>query len=60
MKELITCVSNPDDLVLDPFMGSGSTCVACAELGRRYIGIELEEKYYEIANKRIQNIELQK
>lgn len=60
LKELITCVSNPNDLILDPFMGSGSTCVACAELGRRYIGIELEDKYYEIANKRIQNIELLK
>lgn len=60
LKELISCVSNPNDLVLDPFMGSGSTCVACAELGRRYIGIELDDKYYEIANKRIQNIEEQK
>jgi len=39
--------------ILDPFMGSGTTGVACAKLGRRFIGIELEEKYFNIAVKRI-------
>ena len=39
---------------LDPFMGSGTTGVACANLGRRFIGIEIEEKYFSIACKRIE------
>lgn len=41
-------------LVLDPFMGSGTTGVACAKIGRKFIGIELEEKYFDIACKRIE------
>ena len=40
--------------ILDPFMGSGTTGVACAELGRKFIGIEIEEKYFDIACKRIE------
>lgn len=40
--------------VLDPFMGSGTTGVACAKLGRKFIGIELEPKYFDIACKRIE------
>lgn len=40
--------------ILDPFMGSGTTGVACAKLGRKFIGIELEEKYFDIACKRIE------
>ena len=43
------------DSVLDPFMGSGTTGVACVRLGRRFIGIELEPKYFEIAKRRIQD-----
>jgi len=46
-------VSFTRGLVLDPFMGSGATGVACAKLGRRFIGIEIEEKYFSIACKRI-------
>mgnify|MGYP003151685809 CR=1 FL=1 len=41
--------------ILDPFMGSGTTGVACAKLGRKFIGIELEPKYFDIACKRIEN-----
>ena len=39
--------------VLDPFMGSGTTGVACVKLGRKFIGIEIEPKYFDIACKRI-------
>ena len=42
------------DLVLDPFMGSGTTGVACANLGRKFIGIEIERKYFDIACERIE------
>ncbi len=56
MKELISRVSNPGDVILDPFMGSGSTCVASTILGRKYIGIELNEQYFNIAKSRIENL----
>ena len=41
--------------ILDPFMGSGTTGVACAKLGRRFIGVEIEPKYFDIACKRIED-----
>ena len=41
------------DIILDNCMGSGSTGVACANINRRFIGIELDNKYFEIAKKRI-------
>ena len=44
--------SNPDDLILDPFLGSGTTCYCAKKLNRKCIGIEIEEKYCEIAAKR--------
>ena len=46
--------SNKGDTVLDPFMGSGTTGVACAELGRKFVGIELDESYYKVAKDRIE------
>jgi site-specific DNA-methyltransferase (adenine-specific) len=42
------------DVVLDPFMGSGTTAVACIKTNRKYIGFELDKHYCEIANERIQ------
>lgn len=56
MKYLISTLTNPNDIVLDSFMGSGSTCVAAAELGRRYLGIEINSDYYNIAQARIENL----
>lgn len=46
-----------EDLVLDPFMGSGSTGVACLNTNRNFIGIELDQKYYSIAKSRLQEAE---
>ncbi len=46
--------SEPGDLILDPMIGSGTTAIAYERLGRRWIGIEIEEKYCEIAAKRIE------
>jgi hypothetical protein len=42
-------------LVIDPFMGSGTTGVACAQMGRKFIGIELERRYFDIACRRIED-----
>ena len=47
------------DLILDPFMGSGTTGVACMNLGRKFIGIEREPKYFEIACRRIEDAQRQ-
>lgn len=46
--------TKPGDLILDPYMGSGPVAAACHQLGRKYIGIEIEERYCEIAVKRLQ------
>ena len=48
--------SNEGDTVLDPFMGSGTTGVACKNLNRNFIGIELDEEYFKIAKERIENV----
>jgi site-specific DNA-methyltransferase (adenine-specific) len=53
IAELLSVVTKPGDVVLDPFMGSGTTGVACAQLGRRFIGIEIEPHYFDIACERI-------
>ena len=53
MLELVELFSNPGDLVLDPFMGSGTTGVACARRARRFVGVEISEKYFDIACRRI-------
>jgi len=54
MEELVKTYSNEGDIVLDNCMGSGTTGVACMNLGRDFIGIEKEENYYLIARERIE------
>jgi site-specific DNA-methyltransferase (adenine-specific) len=54
MKEIVSLFTNPGETILDPFMGSGTTGVACAQMGRKFIGIELDQKYFDIACKRIE------
>jgi len=53
MKIFIENSSQENEIVLDPFMGAGSTAMACKELKRNFIGFELDKQYYDIANKRI-------
>lgn len=60
IKELINRVTNENDVVLDPFMGSGTTCVASAMLNRKYIGIDINKEYYNIAKERINSLEVKK
>ena len=53
------CVAMTKGTILDPFMGSGTTGVACMNLGRKFIGIEIESKYFDIACERITNAQRQ-
>lgn len=59
MEDLVKTYTNPGDTVLDFTMGSGSTGVACANTGRRFIGIEREPKYFDIACRRIEDAQRQ-
>lgn len=56
IKTLIENSSQEGDVVLDTFLGSGTTAVACKELGRNYIGFEINEEYYKIAQDRLNGI----
>ena len=53
MKILIENSSKEGDMILDPFMGIGSTGIACIECGRNFMGMELDPHYFEIAEKRL-------
>lgn len=54
MNRLLGYYTEPEWCILDPFMGSGTTGVAALRLGRKFIGIEIDEKYFQIACERIQ------
>ena len=59
LRRFIVDSTRPGDTVLDPYMGSGSTGVACAQTGRSFIGIEIDPYFFEIAEKRIAEAEMQ-
>ena len=53
MNEIILRHTNENQIILDPFIGSGSTIISCLNTNRQYIGFELDENYYNLANERI-------
>jgi site-specific DNA-methyltransferase (adenine-specific) len=53
MTQIIENYTRPGDLILDPYMGSGTTGIACLNTGRRFIGIEKDANYYEVAQSRL-------
>ena len=55
LVRIILASTQGNDVILDPFMGSGTTGVVAKRLGRQFIGIEENEEYYEIAKRRIEN-----
>lgn len=59
VKNHILNSTQPNDIVLDCFLGSGTTAVACKELGRQYIGFEINKKYYDIACDRLKGVSVQ-
>lgn len=59
IERLIRIYTNPGDTILDPFMGSGTTGVACVQTGRNFIGIEISEEYFKIAERRIHDAQQQ-
>lgn len=59
MAWVIRLCTKPGDTVLDPYMGSGTTGVACAQTGRNFIGIEIDPHYFEIAERRITEAQMQ-
>jgi site-specific DNA-methyltransferase (adenine-specific) len=56
---LILASTQPGELVFDPFLGSGTACVVAKKLGRRYLGIELDEEYCLLAEKRLEQAEVE-
>ena len=58
IRMLVRALSRPGQLVLEPFAGSGTACYVAAELGRRYIGYEIDPKYWEIADRRMKTVQM--
>ena len=59
VQKMIVNSSNENDVVLDTFMGSGTTAVACIETNRNYMGFEIDEKYYQTALRRIEDLHVE-
>ena len=59
MRWIIQRYTKQNDAILDPFMGSGTTGVACVQTGRNFIGIEIDPGYFKIAEKRIKDAQQQ-
>lgn len=57
--QLLNYYTKENDLILDPFMGSFTTAVACHKLGRRFIGAELDEEYYKLGSERLESVQSQ-
>jgi len=57
MEYMVRRFTQPSDLVLDPFCGSGTTCVAAKKLGRRYLGIDISEEYCQVARDRLEAVD---
>lgn len=57
VKRHLLHTTQPNDVVLDCFMGSGTTCVACKDIGRKYIGFEISEKWFKVAQDRLNNLD---
>lgn len=55
MKLLIKVNSKQGEIILDPFMGSGTTAVACKELNRKWVGFEIDPEYVKIAEERLRD-----
>ena len=55
IERIIKAVTNENDIVLDPFIGSGTTASVCLDLKRKYIGYETQKEYLEIANQRLKS-----
>lgn len=56
IKKYIKICSKPGDIILDPYMGAGTTGIACAKMGRRFIGCEINPVYFDIACRRIEEV----
>ena len=54
---MVLASSNENDLVLDPFMGAGSTGIVCKKINRNFVGFEIDNTYFKIAKERIDNYE---
>ena len=59
ITKILNIHSKENDLVFDPFMGSGTTAVACHKLKRHYIGFELDKEYFDLANERLDKVKAQ-
>ena len=59
VKRLMLLSSNESDAVLDPFMGSGTTCIAALMLGRKYVGMDNNETFFSVAKDRIEEYNTQ-